>query len=71
MKIQSQKPIYNGKSIREILRNLPPSFSKNERNFYVKNCIEVYKNQFNNINTGLNELIRNTNFMLIQNHIEN
>ena len=63
------KPIYNGLNIREILLKLPVNFSKNERNYYIKNCIEVYNNKTNNINLGLNQLIRNSNFMLIKNHL--
>jgi len=69
--MDTQKPIYNGKSIREILRHLPLTFSKSEKRYYIKNCVEVYGYRFNNNNTGLEQLIRNSNFMLIQNHITN
>lgn len=64
-KIDTEKPIYNGLSIRQIINNLPTGFKKSDRNYYIKNCIEVYFNEKNNINKGLNELIKNTNFYLI------
>lgn len=68
--MNSKTQIYNGKSIREIIGNLPRTFSKSERNYYIKNCLEVYKYSLNNSNTGLKELIRNSNFMLINNHLK-
>lgn len=58
-------PIYNGRSIREILQNLPANMPKVHRNLYIKNCLQVYNNE----NTGANlddcETIRNANFNLI------
>lgn len=66
--ININKPIYNGLSLKEIIKNLPKTFTKSEKKQYILNCIEVYKNDKSNINQGLNELIRNSNFMLINNH---
>lgn len=69
--MKTTEPIYNGKSIREILKNLPKSFSKIERNWYIKNCIEVYKNASVISYSGYIQNVLNTNFRLIQNHINN
>lgn len=66
---KTTQPIYNGLSIREILKNLPHTFSKSDRNFYVKNCIEFYKNDSKKINQGYNECIKTTNFDIIKNHL--
>ncbi len=67
--IDINKPIYNGYSLKKIIANLPKTFSTNEKKQYVLNCIEVYKNDKANINQGYNKCIRNSNFMLINNHL--
>lgn len=67
--ININKPIYNGLSLKQIIKNLPKSFSDSEKKQYILNCIEVFKNDQANINQGLNQLIRNSNFMLINNHL--
>ncbi len=58
-------PIYNGYSIRYILAHLPRNMAKVHRKLYVKNCIEVYRNEQAKMNLGYNECLRNSNFNLI------
>jgi len=60
---------YNKKTINEIIKNLPKTFSKLEKKQYIKNCIEVYNNELHGTNKGLNECIKNTNFNMIKKHI--
>ena len=63
--INTEKQIYNGYSIRQILAKMPKNMLKIHKILYIKNCIEVYNNEKHNVNLGLCELIRNSNFMLI------
>lgn len=63
-KINTNLPIYNGKSIRYILGNMPKAMTKHHRNLYINNCIEVYLNEQSGHNLGYNECLRNTNFNL-------
>jgi len=65
--MNTQTIIYNGFTIRQLLANLPKTFHKTERNLYIKNCIEIYQN--GNFNTGYMELIRDSNFRMINNHL--
>lgn len=68
--MKTTTPIYNGLTIRQILKNLPKKFSRPERNQYLKNCVEVFKNETAGINAGYNESLRNSNFWLIQYHTQ-
>ena len=58
---------YNGKTIQEIENNLPKNITWIEKETYIKNCIEVANNELNGVNKGLNELIKNSNFNIINN----
>lgn len=59
-------PIYNGKSIRQIIANMHPNLRacKVHRNLYIKNCIEVFKLENAKVNLSFAECIRNSNFNL-------
>jgi len=69
MKTGTTAPIYNGKSIRFILAHQPQGMTKTDRNWYIKNCQEVYFNELHNIDKGYNECLRNTNFWMIKKYL--
>jgi hypothetical protein len=66
--MNSQTIIYNNKSIRQILSNMPDELKKFKihRNMYIQNCIEVYKSESSKTNLNYAELIRHSNFLIIQ-----
>jgi hypothetical protein len=66
--MNSQTIIYNNKSIRQILSNMPDELRKFKihRNMYVQNCIKVHKSETSQTNLNYAELIRHSNFLIIQ-----
>lgn len=66
--MNSKTIIYNNKSIRQILSNMPIELRKFKihRNMYINNCIEVYEAETSKINLSYAELLRNSNSLLIQ-----
>lgn len=66
--MNSKTIIYNNKSIRQILANMPIELRKFKihRNLYINNCIEVYEAETSKINLGYAELLRKSNSLLIQ-----
>ncbi len=58
---------YNGKTILEIESQLPANNTDVEKDIYLKNCLEIAKNDVDGVNKDLNELIRNSNFNIINN----
>lgn len=71
-KINSETVIYNGLNIRQILERMPKKLRqfKLHRNQYIKNCIEVYECEQNQINLNYANCVRNSNFILIKMHFE-
>lgn len=69
MKTGTTTPIYNGKSIRFILAHQPQGMTKTDRNWYIKNCQEVYINESAGVNLGYCQAVRNTNFNIIKNYL--
>jgi len=63
--ITTTQPIYNGLSIRQIISRLHPEMIKQHRKEYLKNCIEVYKNEQSGKNLTWNEGVKNRNLNLI------
>ena len=66
--MNSQTIIYNNKSIRQILSNMPIELKtfKIHRNLYIKNCIEIYKSESSKTNLNYVELLKNSNSLLIK-----
>ena len=69
LNISVSTPIYNGRNLKEIISKLPVKMHKTAKVYYIQNCIEVYKNEKQNVNLALNELIRNTNFHLVNTNL--
>lgn len=69
MKINTNKAIYNGLSIRQILSKLPKNMVKTHKKLYIKNCLFVYENENNKVNLGYCRLTRNSNNLLIKTYI--
>lgn len=63
-KIGTNKPIYNGLTIRQIIKRFNPKMIKQHKKLYLNNCIQVYFNEQNKVNLLLNEQIKNENFNL-------
>ena len=70
-KINTQKPIYNGFSIRQILKKLPVNMVKIHKIQYIDNCIFVYRNEAKKYNLAYCELTRSANFNLIKTYLYN
>lgn len=69
MKTGTTTPIYNGNSIRQILSKKPYGMTKSDRNWYIKNCIEVYENEKEKVNLGYCNAVRNTNFNITKRYL--
>jgi len=69
MKTGTTTPIYNGKSIRFMLERKPEGMTKTDRNWYIKNCQEVYINESEGVNLGYCQAVRNTNFWMIKKYL--
>jgi len=63
--MNTETKIYNGLSIREIIKNLPKNMIKSHKSDYLQNCIFVYKNEKIGFNLGYCKLTRDANFNLI------
>jgi len=64
-------PIYNGKSIRQILSNLPKNMIKKHKKDYINNCVFVFKNESEGYNLDYCKLVRDSNFRLISFYLFN
>ena len=64
--MKTTDPIYNGYSIRYIISNLPEGMIKDHKKEYIKNCIEVYKNELSDYNLDYCNSMRNYNFNMIR-----
>ncbi len=69
--MSTTEKIYNGKSIRQILSNLPNGMIKMHKKQYINNCIFVFKNESEGYNLGFCNLVRNSNFELIKFYLSN
>ena len=63
--MNTNKVIYNGLSIRSILKRLPFNMVKDHKKLYINNCIFVYKNERTKNNLGFCQYTRDANFNLI------
>ena len=64
--MKTTDPIYNGYSIRYIISHFPGGMIKDHKKDYIKNCIEVYKNELSGYNLDYCNSIRNYNFNMIR-----
>ena len=67
--MNTDKTIYNGLTIRQILKNLPKNMNKIHKKEYINNCIFVYENEKNRLNLGYCELTRTANNILIKSYL--
>ena len=63
--MKTTDPIYNGYSIRYIISHFPKEMIKQHKKDYLKNCIEVYKNEKEGYNMEYCNSLRNSNFNMI------
>lgn len=64
--ISKDTKIYNGLSLYQISLNLPKNMIKSHITDYLNNCLFIYENKKNKTNLGYCNLVRNSNFNLIQ-----
>ena len=64
--MEAEKSLYNGKTIEEIRHNLPESMPQIHRNLYLNNCKRVIECQESGYNLNEIEMIKNSNFILLQ-----
>lgn len=69
--MSTTKKIYNGLSIRQIIKSLPKNMIKQHKKQYIKNCLFVYENESKNINLGFCKLTRDANNILIKTYLYN
>ena len=64
--MKTTDPIYNGYSIRYIISHFPKGMIKDHKKDYIKNCIEIYKNEISGYNLDYCNSMRNYNFNMIK-----
>lgn len=62
---------YNGKTLDEIANNFPPNMADCHREQYLNNCEFVFENETAGFNLDYSQLVRDTNFRLIQFYLTN
>jgi hypothetical protein len=66
--MNTETPIYNGLSIRQIILNLPKNMIKLHKIDYLKNCLFVHKNESKGFNLKYCDLVRTSNNLLIKHY---
>jgi len=69
--MNTNKIIYNGLSIRNILCKLPLNMAKIHKKLYINNCLFVYRNELKKYNLDYCKTVRNSNFHLISFYLSN
>jgi|GEM_PF-1453992 len=68
---KESKMLYNGKTLEYIAGNFPANMPEIHREQYLANCKEVIKNESEGFNLDYCQLVRNSNFRLIEFYLTN
>lgn len=60
---------YNGKPLKEIVKNLPKNMYNVHKRMYLQNCIAIFKLGQHNYNSHEEILLRRENFILINTYL--
>jgi hypothetical protein len=58
--------LYNGRTLEEISNNFPANMIQLHKDMYLDNCKEVIKNEGEGFNLDYCQLVRYSNFLLIE-----